>query len=87
MERYTFTLENEHGMHARPAALFVQMSSQFQSEVFLSRDDIRVNGKSIIGVLRLGASKGDQLTIEVDGTDEVLAMEAFHDLLKQQFGE
>lgn len=87
MERYTFILGNEHGMHARPAGLFVQLSGQFESDVYLTKNDIRINGKSIIGVLRLGASKGDQLTLEVEGSDEVIAMEGLRGLLDQQFGE
>jgi len=87
MKQFTFVLNNEHGLHARPAGLFVQVSSQFESDCFLIKNDIRINGKSIIGVLRLAGGKGDQMTVEVSGPDEQEALEAIKTLLDQQFGE
>jgi phosphocarrier protein len=87
MKQYTFVLNNEHGMHARPAGLFVQVSSKFESEVHLIKNAVKINAKSIIGVLRLAGVKGDQLTVEVAGPDEPEALEAIKSLLDQQFGE
>lgn len=87
MQRIEFTLTNEHGMHARPAGLFVNATSKFQSEVFMIKGDVRVNAKSIIGVLRLAGSKGDTLAVEVAGSDENDAMIAIKDIISKQFGE
>ncbi|MFA5320076.1 MAG: HPr family phosphocarrier protein [Candidatus Omnitrophota bacterium] len=63
------TVKNKQGLHARPAALFVQVANKFNSHVTVRRDQETVNGKSIMGILMLGAENGTQIIIEVDGDD------------------
>lgn len=62
-------VKNKQGLHARPAALFVQVANKFDSRITLKRDDEEVNGKSIMGILMLGAEKGSEIILEVDGDD------------------
>ncbi|MFH1687491.1 MAG: HPr family phosphocarrier protein [bacterium] len=78
---------NRLGLHARPSALLVTIASRYQSSVFLQRDDLKVNGKSIMGVMMLAAEKGAQITFEVDGPDEEKAMEALVEVVMSGFGE
>lgn len=81
------TIINKLGLHARAAAKFVNLASQFQSEIFLSRDGRRVNGKSIMGVMMLAASKGTTLELDVNGADEQEALQRLEELVEQRFGE
>jgi len=62
-------VKNRQGLHARPAALFVQIANKFDSRITVRRDDEEVNGKSIMGILMLGAEKGSTIIIEADGDD------------------
>ncbi len=62
-------IKNKQGLHARPAALFVQIANKFDSSVTVKNDKEEVNGKSIMGILMLGAEKGTLITIEIDGDD------------------
>lgn len=78
---------NKLGLHARASARLTQLASQFQSEVWLSRNDRKVNAKSIMGVMMLAASKGVILGIETTGADEVEAMQALINLIEDCFGE
>ena len=78
---------NKLGLHARAAAKLVTTASQFQSEVTLDRNGQRVNGKSIMGVMMLAASQGTHLTLEVDGGDELAAVDALVELVNDRFGE
>ena len=64
------TITNPLGIHARPSALIVQTATRFKSEVSFIRDDLRVNGKSIMGVMMLAAEMGSVITIQADGEDE-----------------
>jgi len=68
------TVKNQQGLHARPAALFVQVANKYDSKVTVRRDDEEVNGKSIMGILMLGAEKGSQIVIEVEGDDAETAI-------------
>ncbi len=68
------TVKNKQGLHARPAALFVQVANKFDARITLRRDEEEVNGKSIMGILMLGAEKGSQIIIEADGDDAHLAI-------------
>jgi len=68
------TVKNEQGLHARPAALFVQVANRFDSQVKVIRDDEEVNGKSIMGILMLGAEKGSTIVVEIEGPDAHSAM-------------
>jgi len=67
-------VKNKQGLHARPAALFVQIANKFDSRVTVRRDKEEVNGKSIMGILMLGAEKGSEIIIEADGKDANLAI-------------
>jgi len=73
------TVKNKQGLHARPAALFVQIANKYDSRVTVRRDEEEVNGKSIMGILMLGAEKGSEIVIEVEGED---AMDAIQELEK-----
>lgn len=78
---------NKLGLHARASARLTQLASKFKSEVWLSRNDRRVNAKSIMGVMMLAASKGVILSIETNGADEAEAMQALVNLIEDYFGE
>jgi phosphocarrier protein len=78
---------NKLGLHARASARLTQLASQFQSEVWLSRNGRKVNAKSIMGVMMLAASKGVVLGIETNGADEAEAMQALVNLIGNRFGE
>jgi phosphocarrier protein HPr len=78
---------NVLGLHARASAKLTQLASQFESEVWLTRDQKRVNAKSIMGVMMLAASKGTVLELEVSGPDESDAMNAIKALVADKFGE
>jgi phosphocarrier protein HPr len=78
---------NPLGMHARPAAEFVKLAGRFKSAVEVKKDDLAVNGKSIMGVMMLAAECGSSLTIKVDGEDAEQAMEALLALVADGFHE
>jgi len=73
------TVKNKQGLHARPAALFVQVANKYDSRVTVRRGEEEVNGKSIMGILMLGAEKGSEIVIEIEGDD---AAEALKELEK-----
>jgi len=87
MIRREVTIINKLGLHARAAAKFVTCASGFNSEVYLIRNGQRVNGKSIMGVMMLAASKGTTLQLEISGDDEETATEALQRLIQERFGE
>ena len=87
MQREEFTIINKLGLHARASALFVKTASQFFSEVKVRRDEIEVNGKSIMGIMMLAAAKGTVIQVTVDGEDEVRAMTVLGELIRDGFGE
>jgi phosphocarrier protein len=68
------TVKNKQGLHARPAALFVQIANKFDSRITVRRQKEAVNGKSIMGILTLGAEKGSQIWLEIEGEDAQQAM-------------
>ncbi|MEW6677377.1 MAG: HPr family phosphocarrier protein [Pseudomonadota bacterium] len=78
---------NKLGLHARASAKLTQTAGQFASEIWLSRNGRRVNGKSIMGVMMLAAAKGSQIRIEISGPDEEAAMAALVALINDKFGE
>ena len=80
-------VSNDLGLHARAAARFVQESCKFKSQVWLKKGSNRVNGKSIMGILTLAAAKGEEVEIEVEGNDEVLAIETLSTLVNAGFEE
>lgn len=80
-------ITNKLGLHARASAKLTQTASQFQAEVWLSRNGRRVNGKSIMGVMMLAAARGTSIRIETIGSDEDAAMNALERLIEDKFGE
>ncbi len=78
---------NQLGLHARAAAKLVSLASEFTADIQIEKDGQMVNGKSIMGVMMLAASKGSQLRIHIDGDDEVEAMQAIEALFTDRFGE
>ena len=67
-------VKNKQGLHARPAALFVQVANKFDSHIIVKRDDEEVDGKSIMGILTLGAEKDSVIIVEAEGEDAALAI-------------
>ena len=78
---------NKLGLHARASTKLTQTASQFESEVWITRNNRRVNAKSIMGVMMLAAAKGSIISIETTGNDETAAMEAIVMLINDYFGE
>jgi phosphocarrier protein len=78
---------NKNGLHARPAAEIVKAASKFKSEITIVRDDIEVNGKSIMGVMMLAAECGATLTLRASGPDADDAIQAIASLVARKFGE
>jgi phosphocarrier protein len=81
------TIINKLGLHARAAAKFVSLASGFDSEINLSRNGQRVNGKSIMGVMMLAAAKGTTLELSADGSDAEAALQQLEALVAERFGE
>ena len=81
------TVSNRHGIHARPAAEIVKTAARFVSEITLVRDDLEVNGKSIMGVMMLAAECGAAVTVRASGADAELALAALAELIAGRFGE
>ncbi|MGA2762500.1 MAG: HPr family phosphocarrier protein [Spirochaetia bacterium] len=81
------TIRNRAGMHARPAALLVKTASEFESRIYIEKDSERVNGKSIMGVITLGATYDTPLKIIADGPDETQALDALELLFENRFEE
>jgi len=78
---------NKLGLHARASAKLTQLASKYACEVWLTRNNQRVNAKSIMGVMMLAAGKGAKLILETDGVDETECMEALTALINNKFGE
>lgn len=78
---------NKLGLHARASTKLTQTASQFNSEIWITRNNRRVNAKSIMGVMMLAAAKGSIISIETTGTDELAAMQALVTLINDYFGE
>ncbi|MEK8024465.1 MAG: hypothetical protein RLY78_1190 [Pseudomonadota bacterium] len=87
MIRTTVAISNKLGLHARASAKLTKLAGSFRSEVFLSRNGRRINGKSIMGVMMLAAGLGAEVEIETDGPDEQAAMDALLALIHDKFGE
>jgi len=87
MQNRNFTIVNRLGLHARAAAQLVQTANQFSSEINLVKDDMEVNGKSIMGILLLAAPQGTELAVIVEGDDEQQAMDVIAKLIEAGFGE
>lgn len=80
-------IENKHGLHARPAAQFVKIAGKFNSDVKVIKEDLEVNGKSIMGIMMLAAEPGSEIKLIINGDDEIEAMDALRELIKKHFYE
>lgn len=83
----TFEIKNRLGIHARVAAKLVETAGRFQAAIFLEKDGVEINGRSILGILTLFCPQGSRLTIRAEGEDAEAALEAFSALVESKFGE
>ena len=81
------TIINRLGLHARPAARFVRIASSYRSEVWVKKEDEKINGKSIMGLMMLAAGQGSKLLISCEGPDADKVMEELEELILQKFDE
>ena len=81
------TVNNQVGLHARPATFFIQKANEFKSSIWVEKDDRRVNAKSLLGVLSLGIVKGTAINLIDDGPDEEAAINALVELINSEFAE
>lgn len=84
MKEVSVIIQNKTGLHARPASMFANTAQKFASDIFISKNEKKANGKSIIGILSLGVVKGDQLHIAAVGADESEAILALENLVNTQ---
>ena len=81
------TVENQVGLHARPATFFIQKANEFKSSIWVEKEERRVNAKSLLGVLSLGIMGGTDIRIIADGSDEEEAVEGLVALVKSSFND
>ena len=81
------TINNNGGLHARPATYFIQKANSYNSSIWIQKDDRKMNAKSLLGVLSLGIVKGTEITLIANGPDEEEAVEALATLLASDFGK
>ncbi|KXG73700.1 Phosphocarrier protein HPr [Thermotalea metallivorans] len=87
MQKQEIIVKNETGLHARPAAMIVKIASRFQSNIIFAKEDHEANAKSMMGIMALGAAKGERIEIRIEGADEKEAMDAMISLFESNFGE
>jgi phosphocarrier protein len=87
MTEKIITISNRAGIHARPAALLVQTTKDFRSDIYLEKDQDRINAKSIMGIITLGAAYGTEIKIIADGSDEQAAVDTLFKLFESKFEE
>lgn len=80
-------INNQVGLHARPATFFIQKANEFKSSIWVEKDERRVNAKSLLGVLSLGIVKGTEVNLIADGADETDAIQTLTDLINSDFSE
>ena len=80
-------IRNKLGLHARPAALFVQTANQFECDIDVSKDGEKINGKSIMGIMTLAIGCGNEILVAASGPDAAEALEALEKLVQSNFGE
>ena len=81
------TVNNQVGLHARPATFFIQKANEYKSSIWVEKDDRRVNAKSLLGVLSLGIVKGTAINLIADGPDEEAAINALVELINAEFSD
>jgi phosphocarrier protein len=82
-----FRISNKLGLHARPSAQLTQVAGKFASEIYIAKNNRRVNAKSIMGVMMLAAGPGSTVTVDAEGPDEGQAIDAIAALITSRFGE
>ena len=80
-------VQNQLGLHARPASMFVKKATRFESEIFVEKDGEEVNGKSIMGLMMLAAGPGTTLTVTAEGSDATKAVDELEELINRNFEE
>lgn len=80
-------VQNQVGLHARPATFFIQKANEFKSNIWIEKDERRVNAKSLLGVLSLGITRGTNISIVADGIDEEIAVSSLVELISSEFLE
>ena len=80
-------VQNQVGLHARPATFFIQKANEFASGIWIEKDERRVNAKSLLGVLSLGVTRGTNITVIADGADEDVAVNELANLVATDFAE
>jgi len=83
----TAVINNEVGLHARPATFFIQKANEFKSSIWVEKDHRRVNAKSLLGILSMGITQGTEITIVAEGPDEVVAADSLAELISSNFSE
>ena len=81
------TIINRLGLHARPAAMFVRISSRYRSEVWVEKEGEQINGKSIMGLMMLAAGQGSKLRVRAEGPDAAQAIQEIEELIQSRFNE
>lgn len=81
------TVQNQVGLHARPATFFIQKANEFKSSIWIEKEERRVNAKSLLGILSLGIVGGTDIKVIADGPDEQIAVEALIELVESGFNE
>ena len=81
------TIQNQVGLHARPATFFIQKTNEYKSSVWVEKDERRINAKSLLGILSLGITCGTAITIVADGVDEQAAVDGLAELITSNFNE
>jgi len=89
MQESTVVVHNKVGLHARPAAMFVQLANKFKSEILIAKtgDDKEVSAKSILSILTMAICQGTEIRIRADGEDEEDAVNALRELIETNFGQ
>lgn len=87
MKKKELNIVNPLGIHARPAALIVKTVNNFQSNVFFEKEELKVSGRSVLGIMMLAAPKGSAVLVEIEGEDEEDCMEAIDEIFKEGFFE
>ncbi len=87
MRQKKIRVSNSLGLHARPSALIVRAATKYRSEFYIEKDSMRVNGKSIMGVMMLAAEYGSVLNLIAEGIDEEYLLEEIEELINSGFGE
>lgn len=83
----SFTIENKYGLHARPCSALVMLAGEFDCDIDIEHEDIRVSAKSILGLLTLGAGPEAEITLYANGPDAQAALDALGKLINDKFGE